>query len=51
MTYTLRDVRGDRVYEPLTLTPAELKNGASTWRAKMDPDELARRETGAAPTT
>ncbi|HKY91364.1 MAG TPA: alkaline phosphatase D family protein [Nevskiaceae bacterium] len=51
VTYTLRDVRGDRVYEPLTLTPAELRNGASTWRAKMDPAELARREAGASPST
>ena len=51
VTYTLRDVRGDRVYEPLTLTPAELRNGASTWRAKMDPEELARREAGASPAT
>ena len=51
VTYTLRDVRGDRVYEPLTLTPAELRNGASTWRAKMDPDELARREAAASPAT
>jgi len=47
----LRDVRGDRVYEPLTLTPAELKNGASTWRNKMDPDELERRAAGPAPAT
>jgi alkaline phosphatase D len=51
VTFTLRDVRGDRVYEPLTLTPAELRNGAATWRLKMDPKELARRETAAAPVT
>jgi alkaline phosphatase D len=51
VTYTLRDVRGDRVYEPLTLTPAELRNGVSTWRAKMDADELARREALAPPAT
>jgi hypothetical protein len=44
-------VRGDRVYEPLTLTPAELRNGVSTWRAKMDADELARREALAPPAT
>jgi len=44
-------VRGDRVYEPLTLTPAELRNGAATWRSKMDPKELARREPEAAPVT
>jgi alkaline phosphatase D len=51
VTYTLRDVRGDRVYEPLTLTPAELRNGVSTWRAKMDAEELARREALAPPAT
>jgi len=51
VTFTLRDVRGDRVYAPLTLTPAELRNGAATWRAKMDPDELARREAAATPAT
>ncbi len=47
VTFTLRDLRGDRVYEPLTLTPAELRNGASTWRSKMDPKELKRREAAA----
>jgi alkaline phosphatase D len=43
-TFSLRDMRGDRAFEPVTLTPAELRNGASTWRAKMDPKLLARRE-------
>ena len=51
VTFTLRDVRGDRVYEPLSLTPADLRNGASTWRAKMDPKELARRDAAAMPAT
>ena len=51
VTFTLREVRGDRVYAPLTFTPAELKNGAATWRAKMDPDELARREAAPIPVT
>ena len=45
VTFTLRDVRGDRVYDPVILTPAELRNGASTWRSKMDPKELDRRAT------
>ena len=40
----------DRVYDPLVLTPAELRNGASTWREKMDPKELARREAAASAT-
>ena len=51
VTFTLRDVRGDRVYEALSLTPAELKNGASTWRSKMDPKELERRELATRPAT
>ena len=51
VTFTLRDVRGDRVYEALSLTPAELKNGASTWRSKMDPKELERRDLATRPAT
>ena len=51
VTFTLRDVRGDRVYEALSLTPAELKNGASTWRSKMDPKELERRDRAMRPAT
>ena len=50
VTFTLRDVRGDRVYEPLMLTPADLRNGASTWRSRIDPKELARHEQAAAAT-
>jgi alkaline phosphatase D len=45
VTFTLRDVRGDRTWEPITLTPAELRNGASPWRARIDPKELERRES------
>jgi alkaline phosphatase D len=48
-TFTLRDVRGDLALQAVTLTPAELRNGASTWREKMDPKELARRESDARP--
>jgi alkaline phosphatase D len=51
VTFTLRDVRGDPAFQPMTLTPAELRNGASTWRSKMDPKELARREQKAAAVT
>src|SRR5688572_23968502 len=51
VTFTLRDVRGDRVYEALSLTPAELTNGASTWRSKMDPKELERRDLATRPAT
>jgi alkaline phosphatase D len=50
VTFTLRDVRGDSVYAPVTLTPAELRNGAASWRSRMDPKELARRKA-AAPAT
>jgi alkaline phosphatase D len=45
VSFTLRDVRGDRTGEPVTLTPAELRNGASTWRAKIERRELERRES------
>jgi alkaline phosphatase D len=51
VTYTLRDERGDRVFDAVTLTPAELRNGVSTWRAKMDPKLLAQRESAAPLTT
>ncbi len=44
VTFTLRDLRGDRAWEPVTLTPAELKNGVSTWAAKIDAAALAHRE-------
>jgi alkaline phosphatase D len=42
--FTLRDVRGDLAFAALTLTPAELKNGVESWRSKIDPRELERRE-------
>ncbi len=41
--FTLRDARGDRAFESLTLTPAELRNGVESWRTKIDPRELERR--------
>ena len=44
VTFSLRDVRGDPALAPVTLTPVELKNGVSSWRSKIDPKELARRE-------
>jgi alkaline phosphatase D len=44
LTYTLHDVLGDAVWEPLVLTPADLTNGARTWDAKADPRELRRLE-------
>ena len=44
VTFTLRDARGDLAFAALSLTQADLRNGASTWRARIDPKELARRE-------
>ncbi len=43
-TFTLRDLHGDRAFDPVVLTPADLRNGASTWRSRIDPREQARRE-------
>jgi len=43
VTFTLRDLRGDRAFAPVALTPAELANGASSWRSKIDPRERERR--------
>jgi alkaline phosphatase D len=44
VTFTLRDARGDLAFAALALTQANLRNGASTWRARIEPKELARRE-------
>jgi alkaline phosphatase D len=49
VTFTLRDLRGDRAFDAVTLTAAELRNGVSSWRSKIDAKELKRRES-AAPT-
>lgn len=44
LTYTLHDVLGESVWEPLVLTPDDLRNGVSTWESKSDPVELQRLE-------
>jgi alkaline phosphatase D len=44
MTYTLHDVLGEPVWEPLVLTPDDLRNGVQTWDSKSDPNELKRLE-------
>lgn len=44
MTYTLHDVMGEAVWDPLVLTPADLTNGMRTWDKKADPEELQRLE-------
>ena len=49
ITFSLRDVRGDPALAAVSVTAAELKNGVSSWRKKIDPAILAAREA-AAPT-
>ncbi len=44
LTCTLHDIIGNSVWEPLVLTPDDLRNGARTWDRKSDPEELARLE-------
>lgn len=44
LTYNLYDIMGEPVWDPLILTPDDLRNGASTWRDKADPKELERLE-------
>lgn len=44
LSYTLHNVYGAPAWEPLVLTPADLRNGVETWRAKINPDELVRLE-------
>jgi alkaline phosphatase D len=35
---------GEAVWEPLVLTPDDLRNGVKTWDSKSDPGELKRLE-------
>ena len=42
LTYNLYDSLGEPVWDPLTLSLDDLKNGVSTWREKSDPVELER---------
>ena len=44
LTYTLHDILGNAVWEPLVLTPADLRNGVKSWDRKADPVELERLE-------
>lgn len=44
LTYNLYDVLGAPVWKPLVLTADDLRNGASTWRERIDPKELKRLE-------
>lgn len=44
LTYTLHDILGEAVWDPLVLTPADLSNGVKSWDRVSDPQELKRRE-------
>jgi len=44
MSYTLHNTIGAAVWAPLELTPADLRNGVSTWRTKIAETELVRLE-------
>ncbi|MCA0395024.1 MAG: alkaline phosphatase D family protein [Proteobacteria bacterium] len=44
LTYTLHNDLGEAVWDPLVLTPDDLRNGVRTWDAKADPEELQRLE-------
>jgi alkaline phosphatase D len=48
VTFSLRDVRGDPALAPVTLTASDLRIGTSSWRAKIDPKALERREAATA---
>jgi hypothetical protein len=41
LTFSLHNESGRNAFAPMTLRASELKNGVSTWLAKMDP--LSRR--------
>ena len=43
LTFSLYNEAGDTAWKPFTLTPADLKNGVSTWKEKIDEKELAKR--------
>ena len=44
LTFTLHDMLGRPVWEPLVLTPDDLRNGVRSWDRKADPVELERLE-------
>jgi alkaline phosphatase D len=44
LTYTLHNMYGAPAWDALELTPADLRNGVSTWRSKITPSELERWE-------
>lgn len=44
LTYALHNVLGETVWEPLVLTPDDLRNGVKSWDRLADPNELKRLE-------
>jgi alkaline phosphatase D len=44
LSYTLHNMYGAPAWDPLVLTPADLRNGVQTWRQKITPSELVRWE-------
>jgi alkaline phosphatase D len=48
LSFTLFNEWGDAAWRPFTLAASDLKNGTSTWRAKIDEKELAKREARSA---
>jgi len=44
LRFSLFDDWGQRVWEPFEITARELANGISSWRQRIDPAELKRRE-------
>ena len=44
LTFMLHGVLGEPVWDPLVLTPADLRNGVRSWGRLADPEELRRLE-------
>jgi alkaline phosphatase D len=44
LTFSLYDDWGQRVWEPFVIAASELQNGVTSWRTRIDPGELRRRE-------
>jgi alkaline phosphatase D len=48
LSFSLFNEAGDSAWTSFTLTPADLKNGVSTWQSKIDEKELAKRKARSA---
>ena len=42
VTLNVHDVLGGAAWDPLTLTPADLRNGATSWARRIDPKQRER---------